>query len=159
MGASANGAAPGRPEGARPDKPPPTRRKRSTMPPADATGVASGARPPAPAPRSPSRPPANADGSRASAEAGGKAARPAPPAQRPPARDDELPEQRLRQIYAKYVETKRAAHESTAGVTYERLAESLRAQAAKLRATNPAKSVDYDVVVKDGKTLLKPILK
>ena len=49
--------------------------------------------------------------------------------------------------------------ESTAGVTYERLAESLRAQAAKLRATNPARSVDYDVVIKDGKTLLKPILK
>jgi hypothetical protein len=75
------------------------------------------------------------------------------------ARDEELPEQRLRQIYAKYVETKRASNESTAGVTYERLAESLRAQAARLRATNPAQSVDYDVVVKDGKTLLKPILK
>ena len=93
---------------------------------------------------------------------------PAPPSRRrpssppaapaaPPAGD--LSEQRLRQIYAKYVEAKRAANESTAGVTYERLVESLRAQAAKLRADNPAKSVDYEVVVKNGKTLLKPILR
>jgi hypothetical protein len=72
---------------------------------------------------------------------------------------DGLPEQRLRQIYAKYVETKRAAHESTAGVTFEKLASSLRAQTAKLRASHPAKTVDYEVVVKDGKTTLKPVLR
>jgi hypothetical protein len=65
----------------------------------------------------------------------------------------------MRQIYSKYVETKRAANESTAGVTYERLAESLRAQADKLRASHPTKSVDYEVVTKDGKTMLKPILR
>ena len=85
-----------------------------------------------------------------------------PTASPPPApggRGEELPEQRLRQIYAKYVEAKRASNESTAGVTYERLADSLRSQAAKLRASNPARSVDYEVVVKNGKTLLKPILK
>ncbi|WP_437906797.1 MXAN_5187 C-terminal domain-containing protein [Sorangium sp. So ce327] len=134
------------------ERPPSARRRRSTAPPAAETGAASGAR--HTAPRTPSRPP---EAARAGVDAAVRA-RPAPP-QRSAARDDELPEQRLRQIYAKYVETKRAARESTAGVTYERLAESLRAQAAKLRATNPAKSVDYDVVVKDGKTLLKPILK
>ncbi|WP_437715330.1 MXAN_5187 C-terminal domain-containing protein [Sorangium sp. So ce448] len=134
------------------ERPPSARRRRSTAPPAAETGPASGAR--HSAPRTPSRPP---EAARAGVDAAVRA-RPAPP-QRSAARDDELPEQRLRQIYAKYVETKRAARESTAGVTYERLAESLRAQAAKLRATNPAKSVDYDVVVKDGKTLLKPILK
>ncbi|WP_437861612.1 MXAN_5187 C-terminal domain-containing protein [Sorangium sp. So ce363] len=134
------------------ERPPSARRRRSTAPPAAETGAASGAR--HTAPRTPSRPP---EAARAGLDAAVRA-RPAPP-QRSAARDDELPEQRLRQIYAKYVETKRAARESTAGVTYERLAESLRAQAAKLRATNPAKSVDYDVVVKDGKTLLKPILK
>ncbi|WP_437761916.1 MXAN_5187 C-terminal domain-containing protein [Sorangium sp. So ce281] len=134
------------------ERPPSARRRRSTAPPAAEAGAASGAR--HTAPRTPSRPP---EAARAGLDAAVRA-RPAPP-QRSAARDDELPEQRLRQIYAKYVETKRAARESTAGVTYERLAESLRAQAAKLRATNPAKSVDYDVVVKDGKTLLKPILK
>ncbi len=76
-----------------------------------------------------------------------------------PATDGALPEQRLRQIYAKYVEAKRSTNESTAGVTYEKLAETLRAQASRLKASHPAKSVDYDVVIKDGKTLLKPVLR
>jgi hypothetical protein len=73
--------------------------------------------------------------------------------------EGELEEKRLRQIYSKYIETKRTANEPTAGITYEKLADSLRAQAAKLRASHPAKKVDYEVVVKDGKTLLKPILR
>ena len=85
------------------------------------------------------------------------AARPQPP--KPTAPEGDLSEQRIRQIYAKYVEAKRSANESTAGVTYEKLAASLRAQTSKLRATHPAKSVDYDVVVKDGKAHLKPILR
>ncbi|XYH98945.1 MXAN_5187 C-terminal domain-containing protein [Sorangium sp. So ce1128] len=152
--AEAKGAAARRQERVHSERPPPTRRRRSTAPPAADTGAASGAR--HAGPRASSRPP---EAARPGLDAGVRARPASPPQQRSASRDDELPEQRLRQIYAKYVETKRAARESTAGVTYERLAESLRAQAAKLRATNPAKSVDYDVVVKDGKTLLKPILK
>ncbi|MFS8066132.1 MAG: MXAN_5187 C-terminal domain-containing protein [Byssovorax sp.] len=80
---------------------------------------------------------------------------PAPPA----AADGTLPDQRMRQIYTKYVEAKRSANESTAGVTYEKLAETLRAQADRLKVSHPAKSIDYDVVIKDGKTLLKPVLR
>jgi hypothetical protein len=71
----------------------------------------------------------------------------------------ELPDQRIRQIYAKYVETKRSTQESTAGVTFEKLASSLRAQADKLKSAHPNKSIDYEVVVKDGKTHLKPVLR
>lgn len=71
----------------------------------------------------------------------------------------DLGDQRFRQIYAKYVETKRSANESTAGVTYEKLAATLRAQTEKLRAQHPSKAVDFDVVIKDGKTHLKPVLK
>ena len=71
----------------------------------------------------------------------------------------ELPDQRIRQIYAKYVDTKRSTQESTAGVTFEKLAATLRAQADKLRSAHPNKSVDYEVVVKDGKTHLKPVLR
>lgn len=87
--------------------------------------------------------------------------RPASPAARPsaPAAAGALPDQRLRQIYEKYVEAKRSSNESTAGVTYEKLAETLRAQASRLKATHPAKSVDYDVVIRDGKALLKPVLR
>jgi hypothetical protein len=86
------------------------------------------------------------------------AAAPAPPAAAAPSAGD-LGDQRLRQIYAKYVETKRSVNESTAGVTYDRLAETLRAQAEKLRQKHPSKSIDYEVVVKDGKTHLKPVLR
>jgi hypothetical protein len=87
---------------------------------------------------------------------------PAPPAATRPAAtpsDTELPDQRIRQIYAKYVETKRATQESTAGVTFEKLAASLRAQATKLKSAHPNRSIDYEVVVKDGKTHLKPVLR
>jgi hypothetical protein len=77
----------------------------------------------------------------------------------PPEPDAGLEEKRLRQIYAKYIATKRSVNEPTAGITFEKLAESLRAQAAKLRESHAANSVDYDVIVKNGKTLLKPILK
>ncbi len=101
-----------------------------------------------------------------------QAAQPAPAAAKPAAAatpaaapagsaggGEDLNEQRIRQIYSKYVETKRSTNESTAGVTYDKLAESLRAQARKLKSVHPAKTVDYEVVVKDGKTQLKPVLR
>ncbi|MFO0759658.1 MAG: MXAN_5187 C-terminal domain-containing protein [Byssovorax sp.] len=84
---------------------------------------------------------------------------PRPAAPQPAGGDAALNDQRIRQIYSKYVDAKRAANESTAGVTYEKLAETLRAQAAKLRAAHPTKSVDYEVVMKDGRPHLKPTLK
>ena len=49
----------------------------------------------------------------------------------PAARKDDLSEQKMREIYAKYVGAKRAANESTAGITYDKLASSLRAALEK----------------------------
>jgi len=89
----------------------------------------------------------------------GAASAPRTPASPPQQAGGDLAEQRMRQIYAKYVETKRSANESTAGVTYEKLAATLRAQAEKLKAQHPSRSIDYEVVVRDGKTHLKPVLK
>lgn len=57
------------------------------------------------------------------------------------------------------MQTRRDRNESTAGITYEKLADSLKAQADKLREKHAAKKVDYEVVVKDGKTLIKPIVR
>lgn len=119
-------------------------------------------RPALPPPASPPRPPpsfAEARPQGPPAAAHPEPLRPRPVA--PPAIASgpaDLPEQRLRQIYNKYVETKRASNESTAGVTYEKLADSLRSQAAKLRETH-SKSVDYEVIVRNGKTILKPVLR
>ena len=90
---------------------------------------------------------------------------PRPAAQKPrpqpsaASHEESLSDARVRQIYVQYVEAKRAAKESTAGVTYEALAKQLRQQAEKLKATHPQKSVDYNVVMKDGKPTLKPILR
>ncbi len=70
-----------------------------------------------------------------------------------------LSDTRIRQIYGEYVDAKRAAKESTAGVTFDTLAKQLRQQAEKLEASHPGRSVDYNVVMKNGKPTLKPVLR
>jgi hypothetical protein len=124
----------------------------------------SGARPVQPAAPPPSAPPSG-DASRSAAD-NAAAAREAASAAREAAasraavdRDESLDEQRMRQVYAKYMDAKRQTNESTAGVTYERLAQSLKAQEAKLKTAHAGKRVDFEVVVKDGKATLKPIVR
>ncbi|MFO0611907.1 MAG: MXAN_5187 C-terminal domain-containing protein [Polyangiaceae bacterium] len=70
----------------------------------------------------------------------------------------DLNDGRLREIYAQYVQARRERNESTAGITFEKLSDSLKSQAEKLKGVHK-KRVDYEVVVKDGKTLIKPIVK
>jgi hypothetical protein len=80
---------------------------------------------------------------------------------RPPAprqADDALSQARLRQIYGQYVEAKRKANESTAAITFEKVAANLRETATQLRAKGK-RSVDFEVVLKDGKPVLKPVVK
>ena len=76
----------------------------------------------------------------------------------PPRRDEGLPDYRVRQLYVEYVEAKRRQKESTATLTYEGLAETLRASSAKLREKH-GKAVDFEVGVKDGKAVLRPRIK
>jgi hypothetical protein len=64
----------------------------------------------------------------------------------------------VRQLYVEYVEAKRRQKESTATLTYEGLAETLRASSAKLREKH-GKAVDFEVGVKDGKAVLRPRIK
>jgi hypothetical protein len=70
----------------------------------------------------------------------------------------DLPEERVRQLYAQYVDSKRKQNESTAAITYDAVAKSLRDSSAKLRE-KLGKAVDFEVRVKDGKTILKPVVK
>jgi hypothetical protein len=56
------------------------------------------------------------------------------------------------------VQSRRERNESTAGVTFEKLSDSLKSQAEKLKDKHN-KRVDYEIVVKDGKTLINPIVK
>jgi hypothetical protein len=108
----------------------------------------------------PGRPGAPVAPVRVAASAPAKPARPAAavaPSPQPRAPGD-LPDERVRQIYSQYVETKRRHNESTASITYDAVARSLRESSAKLREKH-GKTVDFEVQVKDGKTILKPVLK
>ena len=70
-----------------------------------------------------------------------------------------LSDERVRQIYTQYVEAKRKVGESTASLTYDNLARSLRDSTEKLKQKAGGKKVDFEVAIKDGKTILKPVLK
>ena len=87
-----------------------------------------------------------------------QAAPPAKPAPTAPRAPGDLPDERVRALYAQYVEEKRRQKESTAAITYDAVARSLRESSAKLREKH-GKAVDFEVAVRDGKTILKPVLK
>jgi hypothetical protein len=82
---------------------------------------------------------------------------PLPPAAKARPQGD-LSDDRLRQLYAQYVQARRSRNESTAAITYDAMAKSLRESSAKLREKH-GKSIDFEVAVKDGKTILRPVVK
>ena len=86
------------------------------------------------------------------------AAQPAPRLAPPPTPSGDG-DARLRQIYGQYVDAKRANNESTAGITFDKLAKSLAEQKEKLRAQHAGKAVDFEVAVKNGKAVIRPILR
>lgn len=64
-----------------------------------------------------------------------------------------------RRVYAQYVEARRANGESTAGLTYENLAKSLKDTTERLKTKSGGKPIDFEVATKDGKTILKPVVR
>jgi hypothetical protein len=140
-----------------PKAPPPLHLPAPAMPPAPRPLP-----PPSRPPRSSAPPPLEAPSARRASSAPQPNPRgvvpPMQPAS-PPAKGDEgLSEDRVRQLYARYVELKRRQNESTAAITYDAVARSLRESSAKLREKH-GKPVDFEVTVKDGKAILKPVLK
>jgi len=65
----------------------------------------------------------------------------------------------FRRVYSEYVEARRRNGESTAGLTYENLAKSLQQTKEKLRDKTAGRKIDFEVAVKDGKTILKPVVR
>ncbi len=126
--------------------------------------------PPPPRPAAPAAPPAAAPAAAAPKPAA--AARPAvptgpvqpapakPAAQpapaKPAAASSALDDSRLKELHQRY----QAAREQTKAspVSLEKLAQNLRETEAKLRAQHQGKRIDFDVVVKDGKAVIKPKL-
>jgi hypothetical protein len=65
----------------------------------------------------------------------------------------------VRQIYESYVQARRDCKESTSSITESGLADMLRASAEKLKDKHSGKNIDFDVVIKNGKAILKPVIK
>ncbi|MFN7132307.1 MAG: MXAN_5187 C-terminal domain-containing protein, partial [Myxococcales bacterium] len=95
---------------------------------------------------------------------------PPPPAARPPPPPTQAPraassgggglsDDKISQIYNAYITAKRRCKESTDGITPDALARSLRQQVPKLMEQHGVKSVDFKVVIKDGKAILKAVPK
>jgi hypothetical protein len=86
-------------------------------------------------------------------------ARPAPPPPAAPAPIGDLTRDRFGQIYSQYVETRRRQNEPTGAITRDALAKQLDESTTRLKQKHGAKAIDFEVVVKDGRTILRPVVK
>lgn len=64
-----------------------------------------------------------------------------------------------KRVYDKLIATKRQLNESTQGLSYEQVKQSMQTQREQLRQSRGASDVDFQVVVKDGRAFLKPVPK
>jgi hypothetical protein len=89
-------------------------------------------------------------------------ARPAaasPPAAPPPAPLPGLAEAQMRALYEAYVAAKKRCNEDTSKVTYEAVARSVNKQIPEIARLYKAREVEFKVVIKDGKAILKAVPK
>ncbi|MEN9796871.1 MAG: hypothetical protein RL653_567 [Pseudomonadota bacterium] len=84
---------------------------------------------------------------------------PRPTAAAAPGGGADLSDARMRAVYDAYVSAKRQGGEDTSRMSFESVAQSLRKQVPEILAKTKAKSVEFKVVVKDGKAQLKAVPK
>ncbi len=70
-----------------------------------------------------------------------------------------LSDQKVKAIYDAYVTAKRRCNEDTSSLSLDAVASTLRKQVPELMKTHNAKSVDFKVVIKDGKAVLRAVPK
>ena len=127
-------------------------------------------KPAAPAAQNPSRPPPSAAPRPGTASSAGS--RPGVPAVAKPASSPSSPpkpasapasgqlsDDKLKAVYDAYVTAKRRNQEDTSKMSYESVAANLRKQVPELLKQHNAKSVEFKVVIKDGKATLKAVPK
>lgn len=100
-------------------------------------------------------PDADGEAPRAPTTAPPAAARRAPP---PASNDDALSEERVRRLYNVYMQAKKRTGEAT-NLTVESLRAQLAKQVPAIKAKHNCASVDFKVVMKDGKAMLKAVPK
>ena len=125
---------------------------RPAPPPHDAKPLAA----PIPGASPPKPPPPAVQAPTAAKPAAAPAKPPAAAPAKPPAAA--APDDRVRELHARLVEAKRQTQDATS-VSMEGLAKSMKATEAKLREQHKNRKIDFDVVIKDGKAVLKPIVR
>lgn len=87
------------------------------------------------------------------------AARPAPPPPASPASTGRLADAQMRELYDAYVTAKKRCNEDTSRLTYEAVASSVSKQIPEIMKQHRARSVEFKVVIKDGKAKLTAVPK
>jgi hypothetical protein len=75
----------------------------------------------------------------------------------PPEPRIELSDEKLRRIYDTFLQARRRTGEPTEGITYTAIADKLRSQVPVLMERFGARSVEFKVVIKAGKAVLKAV--
>jgi hypothetical protein len=88
-------------------------------------------------------------------------AKPSSPGAVPPLNrnDGGLSDSKMKAIYDAYVTAKQRCGEDTRSLSYDSVANTLKAQVPTLLKQHNAKSVDFKVVIKDGKAILRALPK
>ena len=84
------------------------------------------------------------------------AARPAAPAASPAA-PGRLADAQMRELYDAYVTAKKRCNEDTSKLTYDAVASSVAKQIPQIMKQHQARSVEFKVVIKDGRAILKAV--
>ena len=77
----------------------------------------------------------------------------------PAAAKTALNDTRLREVYDAYVMAKKRCNEDTSRLSYDSVASSLKKQVPDLLKKHNARDVDFKVIIKDGKAVLKAVPK
>ncbi|MFZ5439277.1 MAG: MXAN_5187 C-terminal domain-containing protein [Myxococcota bacterium] len=108
------------------------------------------------------RPGSNPPAARPATTGSSPALKPAASPSRPPApvgADGGLSDQKIKAIYDAYVMAKKRCGEDTRAVTLDSVASSLKKQVPELMKQHNARSVEFKVVIKDGKAVLRALPK
>jgi superfamily I DNA/RNA helicase len=84
--------------------------------------------------------------------AGAPAAKPAAAAGAP-----QIPEEKLRRLYDTFMVARRRCGEATDGISFDSVASRIRAQVPQLMQKHKAKNIEFKVVIKGGKAVLKAV--
>jgi len=69
----------------------------------------------------------------------------------------QIPEEKLRRLYDTFMVARRRCGEATDGISFDSVASRIRAQVPQLMQKHKAKNIEFKVVIKGGKAVLKAV--